>query len=193
MLEKNKYTQRIIVAGFGGQGVMMIGQIIALAGLKKNLHTLWFPSYGPETRGGTANCSVILSETEIYSPVSSKIDILIALNGPSLNKFIDKVKDDGIIIYNSSLIDYSVETQASLIPLPLNDLVTKIGNPRVSNMIIVGAYLGLSELLDDTVINEALIEYLGEEKMDLLKFNQLAILLGYNYVNEEFKNDEQSL
>ena len=98
-------TKKITVAGFGGQGVMMIGQMIAHAANEEGLNTLWYPSYGPETRGGTANCTVTVSTSLINSPVFSKADTLIIMNKPSLEKFIDKVLDGGEIIYNSSLIN----------------------------------------------------------------------------------------
>lgn len=178
-------TERITVAGFGGQGVMMIGQMLAYSGNDENYNSLWFPSYGPETRGGTANCAVIISNSNINSPVFSKADTLIALNGPSLDKFKTKVKKGGIIIYNSSLISNKPEVEDVLIyAVPINDIAIKIGNPKVANMVILGAYLEITNLFTDKTIEKILVKFLGEEKAHLLDINKEALKLGRKYIKE---------
>lgn len=184
MKMKNK-IEKITIAGFGGQGVMMLGQILALSAIKENLNSLWFPSYGPETRGGTANCAVIISPSEIYSPVFKNADVLIALNGPSLEKFINNVSEDGFIIYNSSLIDYPFETKVKSVKLPLNELAQNLGNIKVANMIVLGAYLALKKTFNDKIIEESLREYLGSDKAHFLNINLQAIELGKKYIMEQ--------
>jgi len=181
-------TKKITVAGFGGQGVMMIGQMIAHAANEEGLNTLWYPSYGPETRGGTANCTVTVSTSLINSPVFSKADTLIIMNKPSLEKFIEKVVDGGEIIYNSSLIDEVVRLDnIRSYPVPANDLAMELGNIRVSNMIILGAYLALNKELSLKVIHQVLEKILGEKKRNLLALNIKALDAGINYINEMVK------
>lgn len=175
----------ITVAGFGGQGVMMIGQMIAYSGNEEGLNTLWYPSYGPETRGGTANCSVTVSSKLINSPVFSKASTIIIMNKPSLEKFVDKVIDGGEIIYNSSLIDIKLKKEkVRCYPIPANDLALELGNMRVSNMVILGAYLGLNKEFSLETVFKVLDKMLGEKKRDLLDINILAINKGIDYVSK---------
>ena len=176
-------TQRITIAGFGGQGVMLIGQILAYAGADININSLWVPSYGPETRGGTANCAVILSPNQINSPIFSRADILMAFNKPSLQKFRDRIEDNGIILYNSSLIDEDVTSKAKVYALPINDVAAELGNPRVANMVMLGAYLELTNYFTDEEIIRALAKIFGEEKKDLIDINKKAILAGRKLIS----------
>ena len=174
-------TQKITVAGFGGQGVMMIGQMLAYAGSEDNLNSLWFPSYGPETRGGTANCAVIISPKYINSPVFSKADCLIAMNKPSLDKFINKVEDKGVILYNSSLID-GLTTNILHIGIPVNDIAAELGNNKVINMVMMGAYLEVFNTFSEEVIEKVLRKILGPEKAGLVEVNIKAINAGREFV-----------
>jgi 2-oxoglutarate ferredoxin oxidoreductase subunit gamma len=179
-------TERITVAGFGGQGVMMIGQMLAYAGNEIEINSLWFPSYGPETRGGTANCAVILSEGPIYSPVFSKADTLIALNGPSLDKFKEKVQQEGIIIYNSSLIhEFENPAGATVYAIPFNDLAHDLGNSKVANMIALGAYLEITKQFEDDIMHQLLSKFLTGSKSELIEINKQALQLGRNYIRKE--------
>ncbi|NLD25864.1 MAG: 2-oxoacid:ferredoxin oxidoreductase subunit gamma [Acholeplasmataceae bacterium] len=175
-------TERITVAGFGGQGVMMIGQLLAYTGNEKGLNCLWFPSYGPETRGGTANCAVIISEQTINSPVFARADTLIIMNKPSLVKFQTKVMDNGIILYNSSLIDSEVESPAKVYPIPANDLAIQIGNPKVANMVMLGAYLAAKEIFTFEEMAHTLELFLGESKKHLLEIDLKALKAGYDLI-----------
>ncbi|MDD3192129.1 MAG: 2-oxoacid:acceptor oxidoreductase family protein [Bacilli bacterium] len=181
-----KPTERITIAGFGGQGVMMIGQMIAYSGNKENKNSLWFPSYGPETRGGTANCAVIVSEGQINSPVFSKADTLIVLNEPSLDKFKEKIQKDGIILYNSSLIPSVSLAHPLVYPIPIQDIALSLGNPKVANMVMLGAYLGLKPLFREETISAVLDYYLGAGKHHFLEINLQAIAAGKAYVKEHF-------
>ena len=136
-------VERNIFAGFGGQGVLLMGQLLAAAGMKEGKNTSWIPSYGPEMRGGTANCSVMLSEQEIDSPLVTRPTSLIVMNRPSLEKFEDSVVPGGSIFVNSSMIDIKVKrTDVNAYYVPCTEIATELGNPKVSNMIMLGAYLG---------------------------------------------------
>ncbi|NLN50282.1 MAG: 2-oxoacid:ferredoxin oxidoreductase subunit gamma [Acholeplasmataceae bacterium] len=178
-------TKQITIAGFGGQGVMFLGQMLAHLGNEAGLNSLWYPSYGPETRGGTANCAVTLSDKKINSPIFSEANTLFILNKPSLDKFIDKVYSGGTILYNSSLIKEEViKKDVNVYPLPINDLATELGNIRVANMIMFGAYLELNQDFSDKLVEKVLISILGEGKKDLVKINLEAIALGKEFIRE---------
>lgn len=132
-------TTEIIFAGFGGQGVILAGKILTLAGMKENKYVSHIPSYGAEMRGGTANCSVIVSDEEVASPVIENPDVVIALNKPSMTKFEPLLKKGGLLIYNSSLIDSKPSrTDIKTLALPANDIATECQNARGANMVVLG-------------------------------------------------------
>ena len=173
MLEKN------IFAGFGGQGVLLMGQLLAAAAMKEGKHTTWVPSYGPEMRGGTANCSVIVSDKEIDSPMVTQATGLIVMNQPSLEKFEDIVVPGGTIFVNSSLINIKVKrTDVTAHYVPCNDIAAELGNNMVANMIMLGAYLEFSKCVDIETVLDALLEKLGERKAKLIPLNRQALLRG---------------
>lgn len=175
----------IRIAGFGGQGVMMAGQLLAYAATAEELYGLWSPSYGPETRGGTANCAVIVSRKPIHSPVFQKADHLLAFNGPSLDKFHDRVKAGGLILYNASLISRcEAIDQVSVIGIPINEMAIELGNIQVANMILLGAYLEWSGLFGDATIHKVLKYFLGEKKAHLVEINVNAIEAGRRFIRE---------
>lgn len=179
----------IRIAGFGGQGVMMTGQLLAYAATSEELFGLWSPSYGPETRGGTANCAVIVSKKPIHSPVFQKADHLIAFNGPSLDKFASRVKSGGFILYNASLIS-TCEPEAGVkaYGIPINEMASELGNIQVANMIMLGAYLELSQLFEDVTIQKVLTYFLGERKAHLVDVNVRAIAAGRLFIQERNKS-----
>lgn len=178
-------TEKVTVAGFGGQGVMLVGQMLAYAGNDAGKNSLWYPSYGPETRGGTANCAVTISDKEIYSPVFSKADTLIIFNGPSMDKFISKMKVDGNLFYNSSLItNVPARVDVNIYPVPMNELAETLGNQKVANMVMLGAYLEVTKLFDDQVIHEVLGKML-KSKPALIDINIKAIAMGRTYIKEK--------
>ena len=151
-------VERNIFAGFGGQGVLLMGQLLAAAGMMEGKNTSWIPSYGPEMRGGTANCSVMLSDEEIDSPLVTRPTSLIVMNRPSLEKFEDKVVPGGSIFVNSSMIDIKVKrTDVSAYYVPCTEIASELGNSKVSNMIMLGAYLGKSKCVEvETVLAQPL-------------------------------------
>jgi 2-oxoglutarate ferredoxin oxidoreductase subunit gamma len=176
-------NEQVTIAGFGGQGVMMIGQMLAYAATDENLHTLWFPSYGPETRGGTANCSVTIADKEINSPIFSHANTLIALNNPSLLKFASKVKKDGVILFNSSLITNPIQvSDVRMIGIPMNDIAMQLGNPRVANMVMMGAYLEISKLFQEETIIKILKKFMDKGKEHLVDINISALDAGRQYI-----------
>lgn len=178
--------KQVTVAGFGGQGVMLLGQTLAHAGNEVGLNTLWFPSYGPETRGGTANCGVTISDQPINSPVYAKATTLIMLNEPSLNKFLDKVKDGGEIIYNASLVTKEVKVEnVKLYPIKANEIAMEMGNVRVANMIMLGAFIALNkEIPLDQIINSLEIIF-GEGRKHLMEINIKALKKGMECVTSK--------
>ena len=176
--------EQCIFAGFGGQGMLLIGKFLAEAGLQAGKHVSWLPSYGPEMRGGTANCSVVLSDRPVASPLISVADSVIAMNLPSMLKFQRVVKPGGLMVVNSSLVDIkSDRTDIEVIYIPANDIAEEIGNPKGANVVILGAYLGkkLNHLTEENVI-EAIRTELGEKKARFLEGNIKALEKGMAFV-----------
>ncbi len=178
--------QRIIVAGFGGQGVMLLGQILSYTATALDLHTVWIPSYGPETRGGTANCSVIISEAPIHSPLVEHPDILLALNEPSLRKFEPQVTSSGIIIVNSSLVkDYTFRSDVTVLEIPANEMALGLDNLKTVNMIMLGAFMTKAKLLDEEAIHKTIEKTFSGAKAALLPLNQQALAMGYEHAQAQ--------
>jgi Pyruvate/2-oxoacid:ferredoxin oxidoreductase gamma subunit len=133
---------RIKVAGFGGQGVILLGMLLAHAAMLSRRQVSWIPSYGPEMRGGTANCSVTMADTEIGTPLIENPTILVAMNGPSLDKFGSHVVPGGVIFVNTSLADKLPERDdVTVVPVPVNEIADRLGQPKVANMVMMGAML----------------------------------------------------
>jgi 2-oxoglutarate ferredoxin oxidoreductase subunit gamma len=174
--------RRIRIAGFGGQGVMLTGQLLAYAANEQGLYSVWVPTYGPETRGGTANCAVTISDKPIYSPIFKKADDLLVFNLPSLHKFQELITDDGNIFYNSSLIEEEVKQPFNLYPIPMNEIANKLGKPQVANMAMFGAYLKVNKIFKDEVIEKSLKHFLKGAKEVLLPINHEAIRMGSTYI-----------
>lgn len=180
----------IICSGFGGQGVMSMGQILAYSGMIANKEVSWLPSYGPEMRGGTANCSVIISDNPIASPIiTNNATAVVAMNLPSLIKFESSLVKEGILILNSSLIkDEPKRKDIKVFKIPVNDLaLEKCSNPKVGNMIMLGAYIEISKVLDNESVLKGFLKIFGEKKADLLPLNRKALEVGADYVRENYK------
>ncbi|MBE0451405.1 MAG: 2-oxoacid:acceptor oxidoreductase family protein [Clostridia bacterium] len=173
-------NEKIICAGFGGQGVMLMGQLISYAGMLEGKEVSWLPSYGPEMRGGTANCSVMVSERPIGSPViSDDATTAIIMNLPSLDKFEVDVATGGNIIINSSLIERKTKRDdLKAYYVPANDIAVELGNARVANMIMLGAYLELTKVVSVESVMTALKKIFGESKAHLMKINEDALAKG---------------
>jgi len=175
--------QEIIMAGFGGQGVMSIGRLLAYAGMKEDKEVSWMPSYGPEMRGGTANCTVIVSNEKIPAPVSSHPDTAIVMNLPSQDKFGPKVKENGHLLVNSSLIEKEVDRDdINIIKVPANEIADELGNTRVANMVMLGAYIAALDIVSLDTVKDSLKNVLPERRHNLIPMNEEALDRGYNLV-----------
>ena len=174
MLEKS------ICAGFGGQGVMSMGKLIAATAMENGFEVSWLPSYGPEMRGGTANCHVIVSTTPVGSPViSADATSVLALNLPSMKKFQHELVEQGLLIYNSSLIEQAPERhEIRVVPIAANEIASNIGNLKAANMVILGAFIELTRILQPEHVIAALRNMFGAEKEQFIPINESALRQG---------------
>lgn len=171
--------EEIIIAGFGGQGVMLAGQLLVRAGMSKDLEVSWIPSYGPEMRGGTANCAVVLSDEAIGSPLVSDPSVVLALNLPSVEKYLPKVERGGLLIYNSSLVETPpLRDDLELIAIPANEVAVELGSGRVANMVMLGALLAKRPHVKREEIMAALAQTLPPHRQNLLPLNEEALRRG---------------
>ncbi len=176
-------TYAVVAAGFGGQGVMLLGKIIAEAAMHEGKKVTWLPSYGPEMRGGTANCTVVISDEDIGSPVVDKPDTVIAMNIPSMLKFEKEVKQDGILLINSSVIDReATRKDVKVYKIKANDIADEIGNIKVANMTVLGAFAKVSGLISLESIKKALEETMTGRKKVFLEINLKAVQRGMEEV-----------
>jgi 2-oxoglutarate ferredoxin oxidoreductase subunit gamma len=181
-----KHSEELIIAGFGGQGVLSLGMTLAYAGMLEGKEISWMPSYGPEMRGGTANCITILSDTRISSPIISKFDSAIILNQPSMDKFADRVKPGGLLLYESgNIFKPTSRTDIRLVGVPATTEATRLKNNKIMNMIMLGAYLQLKPVLKTESVLQALKEVLPEKYHHLLPVNEQALQLGADFVAKD--------
>ena len=172
-------TKRYLFAGFGGQGMLLIGKFVAMACMLEGKHVSWLPSYGPEMRGGTANCSVTVSDEPIGSPLVDMADCIVAMNRPSLDKFESKVKPGGVLVVNSSIIDRKVERDdIKVVYCDANGIAEAVKNPKGANVAILGALMQATEVCDVDKMIEAIRIELGERKARFLEGNKAALAAG---------------
>ena len=175
-------TTQILIAGFGGQGILFAGKFLAYKGLMEDLQVSWLPSYGPEMRGGTANCNVILSDTPVGSPIVTTPDVLIAMNLPSLQKYVDTVAPGGQIYLDSSLIDVKVErSDVEVFYIPASQLARDNGIATLANMIIIGALLENHSELSFEGVDTVVEKLVPAKKAALVELNKKALSLGREY------------
>ena len=175
-------TFNILIAGFGGQGVLFAGKCLAYKGLTEGKQVSWLPSYGPEMRGGTANCSVILSDSPVGSPIVSNPDVLIAMNLPSLDKYENEAVPGAKIFVESTLISRKVERDdVETFYVPATRMATEIGAPTLANMVIIGKMIKETGAVDFTTIEEGLKKVIPARKADMLELNLKAIKAGFDY------------
>ncbi|HID87718.1 MAG TPA: 2-oxoacid:ferredoxin oxidoreductase subunit gamma [Anaerolineae bacterium] len=171
--------EEVIIAGFGGQGVLFAGQLLAYSGLKAGKHVSWWPSYGAAMRGGTANCTVIISDEEIASPVVAHPSAAMVMNRPSMDKFEPLVKPGGVLVVNTSLVTRSSEREdITVVEVPANAIADELGNPRLANMAMVGALIGTTRMLPLETVVAALEEHMPERHRHLLDLNKAALRRG---------------
>ena len=173
----------IIISGFGGQGVLSMGKILAYSGLMEDKEVTWMPAYGPEQRGGTANVTVIVSDERISSPILSKYDVAIVLNQPSLDKFESKVKPGGILIYDGfGIINPPSRTDINVYEINAMDKAAEMKHSKVFNMIVLGALLKVCPVVSTDGLNKALFKSLPERHHSLIPLNMQAVAAGMDMV-----------
>ena len=175
-------TRQLLFSGFGGQGILFAGKFIAYKGLTDEKQVSWLPSYGPEMRGGTASCSVIVSDEPVGSPIVSTPDVLIAMNLPSLDKYENTVAKGGIIIMDSSLIERKVmRDDVTVYAVPATKLASDNGMPTLANMILVGKLLKVLDDFREESVTAGLKKVISAKRADMLDVNRKAMQIGADY------------
>ena len=175
-------TKNILIAGFGGQGILFSGKFLAYEGLLENKEVSWLPSYGPEMRGGTANCSIIISDTKVGSPIVNNPDILIAMNAPSLDKYDVATVSGGMIFVDSSLIEKKVDREdVSTYYIPATKMALDNGLKGLAIMIILGLVIKKTGIMPDENIEKAMAKVVSAKKQNLFDLNMKAVKMGYDY------------
>lgn len=172
-----------IFAGFGGQGVLFAGKVMAYAAMLEGLQVTWFPSYGPEMRGGTANCTVVISDEEIGSPQVLKPRAAVIMNLPSLDKYEDTIAPDGYLVINTSMVNRKAKrSDIHVLEVPGTELAEELGNKRFANIIMLGALLAKADFLKMESIEKGLKKGLSGKKADLLEVNLQALQSGIDFI-----------
>lgn len=172
--------EKIIIAGAGGQGIMLLGKVIAEAALKERKCVTWFPCYGAEVRGGTAYCMVIVSDREVSSPLVEKADTLIIMNEPSFSKFRERINKDGLLLINSSLIKNGLSRKAGRVAsknlaFPFTGIAAKLGNIKVANMVALGSFVAEKKILRPQTIRRVIIERAPRGNRQIIEINKKAL------------------
>lgn len=176
---------KTIFSGFGGQGVLMMGSSLAHAAMNKGFHVTYLPSYGAEVRGGTANCTVAIADEEISSPVASEPDYLVVMNSPSLVIFQNKIVTGGTIFLNSSIVEARPNRQdIKICAVPCGEMAQELGNIRVANIIMMGAFIRKTKILPDDVYLKSIGTIMGGKKKSIAEINQKAFAAGYDFVKD---------
>ncbi|GAB6886610.1 2-oxoacid:acceptor oxidoreductase family protein [Desulfothermus okinawensis JCM 13304] len=178
--------QDVIIAGFGGQGVMLIGNVLAYAAMEQGLNVTYMPVYGVEMRGGTANCTVVISDEEIGSPIIFYPKSLVIMNQPSLMKFQPRLVKDGLLIVNSSIVDESLvdKDKYNVLMVPVNNIADKLGDIRMANMVALGVWVGATRALDLGIVTNAMEKNMSNLKKQVIENNKKALLEGYKIGTE---------
>ena len=176
---------KTVFSGFGGQGVLSMGHALATAAMLEGKHVTYFPSYGAEVRGGTANCTVSVSDEEIASPVASEPDFVVAMNQPAFVRFQNMLVSGGLALVNSSMVNAaSLRGDIEVVEVPTSELAEKLGNIKVANMVMLGAFVRVSSIVSLPRLLKNLPDILGAKRERLLKINQEALEQGYAFVKE---------
>jgi len=182
-MTRNGLYEELIIAGFGGQGIMLSGKLLAQTAMKADKQVTFMPSYGAEVRGGTANCMVVISNSPIASPLVSNPNSLIAMNKASLNKFGSRLKKNGLLILNSSLIDNipQLDPSIEILEVPANDIAVQLGNVKCANMVAIGAYLQKKGLLTHSQAADSLPQTIAKRYHNTLSLNTQALKQGADF------------
>ena len=174
---------KTVFSGFGGQGVIMMGYLLAIAGMYEEKNVTCLPSYGAEVRGGTANCTVVISTEEIASPVASEPEFAVLMNNPSLFRFQNQIQSGGTIFLNSSMIESRpIRGDLEIYEIPVNDLAKQLQGNKVSNIIMLGAFIKKAGLVSLDTMTRALRDTFGQKNPTIFKSNKTALLMGYDYL-----------
>lgn len=169
----------LILAGFGGQGIMLIGKILAYSGMKEGKEVSWLPSYGPEMRGGTANCTVVISDNPVGSPIVRSPRVVLVMNRPSMDKFEPMLRSEGVLLVNSSLIDIKSErNDIQAVYIPANEIAIDCGTPKAANMAALGALLGKTGIVKKNTVEKTIEEQFASKK-GVVEINKKALNRGY--------------
>ena len=175
-------TKQFLLSGFGGQGILFTGKMLAYKGMVEGKNVSWLPSYGPEMRGGTASCSVIISDDTVGSPIVSNPDILVAMNLPSLDKFEDLVAPGGMIFYDSSLVERSVKrTDVQVFAVPATKLAGENGFPTLANMILMGKIFKVLGEFEEESVRNTLTKVISAKRADMIDLNLKAMTIGAEF------------
>ena len=178
-------TSKTVFSGFGGQGVLMMGYVLAVATMRDGRHVTYLPTYGAEVRGGTANCTVVVSDEEIFSPVASFPDYGVIMNIPSLAKYESTIREGGVIILNSSLINIGPSRDdIDVVRVPANDIARKLGSDRTVNMIMLGAFVAKTKITTLDSIMNGLTEIVKGKKASVMKLNRKGLDKGAEYASK---------
>lgn len=182
-------TEKIICAGFGGQGIMAMGKILALAALKEGRYVTWLPSYGAEVRGGTAHCMVVISDGAVASPYVERADTLIVLNEPSLKRFKNAICDRGLLFVNASLADcHGTSRRLTVLNIPMTEMAARLGLDKVANTVAIGAYLARKKIIALSTMERAIEEVLAHREK-LIALNKRALEEGYFWAQKKPKDE----
>jgi 2-oxoglutarate ferredoxin oxidoreductase subunit gamma len=181
-----------IFAGFGGQGVLLMGVCFANAAMNEGKHVTYLPSYGAEVRGGTANCTVSVSTDEIASPIASSPDFVVVMNAPSLARFQNLIRPGGVFVINSTLVEQKLSrTDVGDIRVPCGSIAEELGSMRIANMVMLGAFAAASDLVSFRGILDAVHTIAGSKKKELAELNEKAVTVGYEYVKQLMKTSDK--
>ena len=189
----NNLENRVIIGGFGGQGILFLGKILAYAGMLEGKEVTWFPSYGAEVRGGTANCTVIISDELIGSPIVTNPDVLIVMNDASLDKFLPRLSPNGLFLFDSSLIrEPHLRADVQCVPVPATEISNGIGNTKSANMVLLGAFIAKTGILNEASAFEALENSAPGEKRNGMEGNKKALTEGMRFIEDKKSTDIRS-
>lgn len=167
--------ERVIIAGSGGQGIMLLGKVLAEAAMREDRHVTWLPSYGAEVRGGTAHCMVTVSDAGIGSPYIDQAGTLIIMNEPSLERFQSRIENNGLLIINSSLVRKNIKTKSRLLKFPFTEIALRLGNIKVANMAALGCYINHKNIVSAKSIIQVICEIAPPDKKGLIEINTKAL------------------
>ncbi|MBF0472350.1 MAG: 2-oxoacid:acceptor oxidoreductase family protein [Nitrospirae bacterium] len=185
MKQENTHEKKLLIAGSGGQGILFMGKVLAYAAMLSAMEVTWFPSYGAEMRGGTANCSIVISDEVIGSPVLKSTDILVVFNKASLERFKPFIKKDGILFYDSSLLDPIKSNGYKIYGIEASRAASELGEIKAANMVMLGAVINVSNIVTKEILQLALSENTPEKRFKTFPLNSQALYKGFDIIEDQ--------